>query len=290
MLIKDLKALFHKELDDIYGPDEVFTFFFMLTEHYCNISRLDVALNTNLSVTTDEKIQIFKALESLEQQQPIQYILGETEFFGMPFKVNPNTLIPRPETEELVQLVLDSYDNKEQGHNASVLDIGTGSGCIAISLAKNLAEATIFGLDVSAKAIKIATQNALLNKVNVDFIEASILEDTACKNIFKDLKFDTIVSNPPYVRQLEKQAMTSNVLDNEPHLALFVSDDNPLIFYKAITKFASQYLKTNGELFFEINEYLGKEMIALLIDNGFKNVQLKQDFFGKDRMISGVKQ
>lgn len=289
MLVNDLKALFHNQLDAIYGKDEVFTFFFMLTEAYSNISRLDVALDINLSITKAEQQPFFDALEQLKKQQPIQYIIGETEFFGLPFKVNSNTLIPRPETEELVQLIMDSYTNKASVNNASILDVGTGSGCIAISLAKNIPKSTVHALDVSAKAIQTASENAMLNQVNVNFLESSILEDTTWDSVFKDLKFDTIVSNPPYVRQLEKQAMSANVLENEPHLALFVDDDNPLIFYKAITNFALQYLKPKGELFFEINEYLGQETVDLLIHSGFENVQLKQDFFGKDRMVFGRK-
>ncbi|MBL7559925.1 peptide chain release factor N(5)-glutamine methyltransferase [Olleya sp. YSTF-M6] len=289
MLVNDLKALFHNQLDAIYGKDEVFTFFFMLTEAYSNISRLDVALDINLSITKAEQQPFFDALEQLKKQQPIQYIIGETEFFGLPFKVNSNTLIPRPETEELVQLIMDSYTNKASVNNASILDVGTGSGCIAISLAKNIAKSTVHALDVSAKAIQNASENAMLNQVYVNFLESSILEDTTWDSVFKDLKFDTIVSNPPYVRQLEKQAMSANVLENEPHLALFVDDDNPLIFYKAITNFALKYLKPKGELFFEINEYLGRETVDLLIHSGFENVQLKQDFFGKDRMVFGRK-
>lgn len=289
MLVKDLKQIFHKELDAIYGKDEVFSFFFMLTEQYCNISRLDVALDTKISITKEEQEPLFKALESLKQNTPIQYILGETEFYGLPFKVNANTLIPRPETEELVQLVVDAYPKQNSNAKVSILDIGTGSGCIAISLAKNIVPSSVSALDVSAKALEQARQNAVLNNVEVDFVAGDILTMTEGDSAFKNITFDVIVSNPPYVRNLEKLEMQANVLENEPHLALFVADDNPLLFYKAITGFAVQHLKQNGQLFFEINEYLGPEMIQLLEDNGFKDVQLKQDFFGKDRMVKGTK-
>ncbi|SFJ34648.1 peptide chain release factor N(5)-glutamine methyltransferase [Olleya namhaensis] len=289
MLVKDLKQIFHKELDAIYGKDEVFSFFFMLTEQYCNISRLDVALDTKISITKEEQEPLFKALESLKQNTPIQYILGETEFYGLPFKVNANTLIPRPETEELVQLVVDAYPKQNSKAKVSILDIGTGSGCIAISLAKNIVPSSVSALDVSAKALEQARQNAVLNNVEVDFVAGDILTMTEGDSAFKNITFDVIVSNPPYVRNLEKLEMQANVLENEPHLALFVADDNPLLFYKAITGFAVQHLKQNGQLFFEINEYLGPEMIQLLEDNGFKDVQLKQDFFGKDRMVKGTK-
>ena len=289
MLVKDLKQIFHKELDAIYGKDEVFSFFFMLTEQYCNISRLDVALDTKISITKEEQEQLFKALERLKQHTPIQYILGETEFYGLPFKVNANTLIPRPETEDLVQLVVDAYPEQNSKAKVSILDIGTGSGCIAISLAKNIVPSSVFALDVSAKALEQAKQNAVLNNVEVDFVAGDILTMAEGDSVFKNITFDVIVSNPPYVRNLEKLEMQANVLENEPHLALFVADDNPLLFYKAITAFAVQHLKQNGQLFFEINEYLGPEMIQLLEDNGFKDVQLKQDFFGKDRMVKGTK-
>ncbi len=290
MLIKELKALFHKELDVIYGKDEVFTFFFMLTENYCNISRLDVALDTGISVTTEEQVPLFEALEALKQHQPIQYILGQTEFYGLPFKVDKNTLIPRPETEELVSLVIKNSKNQLQNPKShSILDIGTGSGCIAISLAKNLLESTVYALDVSAKALKKAKENALLNNVDITFKEGSILDSAQYDLLFKGLTFDTIVSNPPYVRNLEKQEINANVLENEPHLALFVEDDNPLVFYDAIADFALKYLKEKGVLYFEINEYLGKETVNLLKNKRYKEVELIQDIFGKDRMIKAIK-
>ena len=289
MLVKDLKQIFHTQLDAIYGKDEVFSFFFMLTEHYCNISRLDVALDTAISITKEEQEPLFTALEGLKQHTPIQYILGETEFYGLPFKVNANTLIPRPETEELVQLVIDAYPEHDGKTKVSILDIGTGSGCVAISLAKNIVPSSVTALDVSAKALEQAKQNGVLNNVSVDFIEGDILKMIEGDSAFKNITFDAIVSNPPYVRNLEKLEMQANVLENEPHLALFVSDDDPLVFYKAITIFAVKHLKEKGQLFFEINEYLGAEMVKLLEDNGFKDVQLKQDFFGKDRMVKGIK-
>ncbi|QXP58231.1 peptide chain release factor N(5)-glutamine methyltransferase [Olleya sp. HaHaR_3_96] len=289
MLVKELKAIFHKELDTIYGKDEVFSFFFMLTEAYCNISRLDVALDTALSITKEEQDPLFRALEALKKNTPIQYILGETEFYGLPFAVNENTLIPRPETEELVQLIIDAHPKQSGTDNVSILDIGTGSGCIAISLAKNIVDSVVCALDVSAKAIQKAKENAVLNAVNIDFVEVDILDESTWGLATRVSKFDIIVSNPPYVRHLEKQQMQANVLDNEPHLALFVEDNDPLVFYNAITKFAVTNLKPKGALYFEINEYLGEEMIALLETYGFSNIKLVQDMFGKDRMISGLK-
>ncbi|RLJ64298.1 release factor glutamine methyltransferase [Lacinutrix venerupis] len=284
MLVKDLENIFHETLDVIYGKEEVSSFFFLCTEAFYNISRLDIALNRNISITKEEQQPIFDALEALKKEQPIQYILGETEFFGLPFKVNENTLIPRPETEELVQLIIDSKKNKASTQ-LSILDIGTGSGCIAIALAKNLNNAQLYALDVSEKAIEKAKENATLNNVDINFLEGSILKDDDCDTLFKNLEFNIIVSNPPYVRNLEKVEIQNNVLNNEPHLALFVEDNDPLIFYRAITKFAKNKLKQNGQLFFEINEYLGEETKDLVESFGFKNVEILKDIFNKNRML-----
>jgi len=296
MLIKNLEQLFHKELDATYGKEEVSSFFFMCTEAFYNIKRLDLALDVNLSITKVEQQPIFDALADLKNEKPIQYILGETEFFGLVFKVNENTLIPRPETEELVSLVLQKIKQQKQKSKPNlILDIGTGSGCIAISLAKNIENAQVFALDVSAKAIEKAKENAILNAVKVEFVEADILlNPTQLFPVGKDIslkvtdKFDVIVSNPPYVRNLEKINMHNNVLNNEPHLALFVEDDNPLEFYKAITVFASKTLNPNGQLFLEINEYLGPETKTLIEKFGFKNVDIIKDLYGKNRMISAI--
>ena len=294
MKLKTIKETFHKELDAIYGKDEVSSFFYLLIDYLCNFTRLQLALDPDKAITKEEEKSVFKALKRLKDEEPIQYILEETEFYGLPFKVNKRTLIPRPETEELVSLVIDAVTSSVVDKSLKILDIGTGTGCIAISLAKNLPDAKVYALDVSAKAIEKAKENAALNNIDVTFIEADILnKENALQNLLKHLaisdKFNVIVSNPPYVRNLEKQEMNANVLNNEPHLALFVEDNNPLQFYKAITTFAVNNLKPNGELFFEINEYLGKEMITLLQENNFKNIELKQDIFGKDRMLKGIK-
>ncbi|MFD0989000.1 peptide chain release factor N(5)-glutamine methyltransferase [Mariniflexile jejuense] len=287
MNLKEVQHTFHKELDAIYKKEEIDSFFFILTESYYKVTRLKLAMEPNYVVENNEPI--LKALKLLKQEKPIQYILGETEFFGMPFKVNEHTLIPRPETEELVDWILKQKLTTSNQQQIRILDIGTGSGCIAISLAKQLPSAKVFALDVSIEALKIARQNAELNCVEVQFIEADILntEDRIQKT--KDLKFDIIVSNPPYVRELEKQLMKPNVLNNEPHLALFVEDTNPLVFYKEIAQFANNKLTKNGMLFFEINEYLGGEMMQLLEVNQFKNIELKKDIFKKNRMIKGIK-
>ncbi len=289
MKLKDIQKIFHQELAAIYDKNEVDSFFFILMESFYNITRIKLAMNPELAIDNEEKV--LNGLERLKKEEPIQYIIGDTEFFGLPFKVNQNVLIPRPETEELVSLVVESLKLKVGSSNSvNILDVGTGSGCIAISLAKNLKNTKVYALDVSKEALEIAKQNAGLNHVEVTFMEADILvmEDGGweAENIL-NIKFDVIVSNPPYVRKLEKKQMKANVLNNEPHLALFVEDDNPLRFYKAITKFAVNNLTDNGLLFFEINEYLGAEMIQLLKDHNFMNIELKQDIFKKDRMIKG---
>ncbi len=287
MNLKEVQHTFHKELDAIYKKEEIDSFFFILTEAFYKVTRLKLAMEPKYVVQNNEPI--LKALKLLKQETPIQYILGETEFFGMPFKVNKHTLIPRPETEELVDWILKQKRTTKNQQQIRILDIGTGSGCIAISLAKQLPNAIVFALDVSTEALKIARQNAELNCVEVQFIEADILntEDRIQKT--KDLKFDIIVSNPPYVRELEKQLMKPNVLNNEPHLALFVENTNPLVFYKEIVHLAINKLTKNGMLFFEINEHLSDEMMQLFEVNQFKNIELKQDVFKKNRMIKGVK-
>lgn len=284
MRLKTILDQFHTALDENYGKDEVNSFFDLLMEHYLGQKRIQLVLNPEYVITNEQKELFIDALVELKNNKPIQYIIGETEFYGLPFKVNEHTLIPRPETEELVDWIITSYA-KQNETQLKILDIGTGTGCIAISIAKNLAETTVFALDVSMEALNIAKQNAELNGVVVEFIHNDILSP----NLSESLGFDSIVSNPPYVRNLEKAEIKSNVLDNEPHLALFVEDENPLQFYKAICEFAKHNLKEGGVLYFEINEYLGQEMIRLLEEFGFKSIELKQDLFGKDRMIKGMK-
>ncbi|PYE81453.1 release factor glutamine methyltransferase [Winogradskyella epiphytica] len=289
MLLKDLQHIFHKELDIIYGKDEVDSFFFLCLEHYLNLPRFQLALEPDLTIVKSETDSFFKVLEHLKQEKPIQYILGETEFYGLTFKVNEHVLIPRQETEELVDLIIKNHSERKDKSPIKILDIGTGSGCIAISLAKNLPDVEVYALDVSKEALAVAKQNAELNKVKINFIEVSILDESTWNSNFKNIEFDVVVSNPPYVRELEKVEIQPNVLDNEPHLALFVENDNPLIFYKAITNFAIHKLKANGSLYFEINQYLGEETKQLLIDADFDAIDLLKDLNGNYRMLKGQK-
>lgn len=280
MKLKDIQKRFHLELQAIFPKEEIDSMFYLLIDAFYKISRLQLA--TDLGITVQNDNDILNALELLKQEKPIQYIIGETEFYGFPFVVNKHVLIPRPETEELVEWIIKYSDKTSE---IKILDIGTGSGCIAVSLAKHLPNAKIYALDLSEKAIETAKQNAKINNVEVTFIEADILKTQA----IEDLKFDIIVSNPPYVRDQEKLLMKPNVLDHEPHLALFVRDHDALQFYKAITQFSLHNLVDSGTLFFEINEHLGKDMIDLLVSSHFSEIELKQDIFKKDRMIKGVK-
>jgi len=282
MYLKDIKTIFHKELDELYSKEEVNSFFYLLIEEYLGLERFILAIDPNIMILKEDESPLFDALSKLKLEQPIQYIIGKAHFMDMDFVVNENVLIPRPETEELVQWILE--DRKGNPDQVTILDIGTGSGCIAISLARNIPGAKVFGLDISEKALTIAKQNAINNEVIVEFIQANML---AIETLA--LNFDIIVSNPPYVRELEKAAMHGNVLKHEPELALFVSDEKPLIFYKKIAEFASNNLRLGGTLYFEINQYLGKETAALLEELHFSPLELRQDLFGNDRMLKGVK-
>lgn len=284
MRLTEIKTEFHKVLHQLYIKEEIDTFFYLLSEKFYGIKRIDLAMQPEKNIS--DEVLILEALALLKKEHPIQYILGETEFYSLPFIVNKNVLIPRPETEELVEWILHCHSERsEESRKISVLDIGTGSGCIAVSLAKKLPNAKVYGFDISTKALKVAKENAKLNSVGVEFLEGDILNDENWETFFKDLKFDVIASNPPYVRLQEKQLMKPNVLEHEPHLALFVEDDNALLFYHTVAKFAKQFLAPSGHLFFEINEHLGEEIIVLLEQMDFKDIMLKQDVFGKDRMV-----
>ncbi|MEO9893077.1 peptide chain release factor N(5)-glutamine methyltransferase [Aurantibacter sp.] len=288
MLLREIKNIFHLELDTIYGKDEVASFFYILIEHYLNLERFVLAFQPDLNIRKEDEKPLFEGLAKLKSNQPIQYIIGNTIFMDLDFIVNENVLIPRPETEELVRWIIKIIKEKSETNSKNdklkILDIGTGSGCIAIALAKNLSNANLYALDVSLEALSVAKKNALQNEVEITFINADILQ-----NVNLEEHFDIIVSNPPYVRELEKTEMTNNVLEFEPSLALFVTDENPLIFYNSITEFASKKLKVGGVLFFEINQYLAKETQQLLEANNFQDIELRKDIFGNDRMLMAVK-
>jgi len=281
MKIKEYKTKFIAELLPFYDVMEVESFFYLILENQRQLRRIDLALNLDLQFS-EEEILIWEAiLEKLQLEIPIQYILGSTHFFGLEFNVNENVLIPRPETEELVDWIISSTVIIRKLKKIKILDIGTGSGCIAISLAKNIPNSEVFAVDISEKALATANENGVLNKVSVTFLQKNILKTTDLEQ-----QFDIIVSNPPYVRNLEKAEIKPNVLANEPHLALFVEDNDALLFYRKIAKLAAKSLSPEGKLFFEINQYLGKETVALLEKMQFKNIELRKDIYGNDRMIS----
>jgi release factor glutamine methyltransferase len=281
MKLNNFRTYFTQELSALYPKKEIDAFFFRIIENKLAIQIVAFFTQQDKLLTDEELVWFKDVTRRLKNEEPIQYILGETSFFGYSFNVNENVLIPRPETEELVEWIIKSVENKDV--EISILDIGTGSGCIPISLKKELPNIKITGFDISSEALTVAQANSKLNNADVSFQKVDILSTVEIKE-----NFDIIVSNPPYVRELEKKEIKNNVLNNEPHLALFVSDDNPLLFYNRIADVAKINLNKNGLLFFEINQYLGPETKQMLEIKGFKNVELKKDLFGNNRMIKAT--
>lgn len=277
MKLKAQKEFFIKTLENDYPAEEVLSFFFLLTASFFGIKRLDLALDPKLEIDDNQLRKLDMALGRLKDHEPIQHIIGNTAFFGLTFKVDKNVLVPRPETEELVQWILDDFSSEKR--SLKILDIGTGSGCIGISLANNLTQTKISAIEISAAALEIATINAKNNKVEIEFFQQDILQ-------LKKLStaYDVIVSNPPYVRELEKKEMHRNVLDYDPPAALYVKDEEPLIFYNKITKLAKNALNPGGKLYYEINQYLAKETEEMMQKQGFKT-ELRKDIFGNFRML-----
>ena len=274
MTLQDFKLKMISELSSIYKMDELNSIFNLLSEEYLKIPRSKILLADEIDLADEKQTLFINALKRLKTHEPIQYVLGKTSFMDLEFKVNSSVLIPRPETEELVRLMLkEDLDGKE------ILDIGTGSGCIAISLAKNLPNSKITALDISKDALEVAKENAKLNNVSIDFINADIFKYESNK------KFDVIVSNPPYVTESEKALMKQNVLDFEPELALFVEDSNYLKYYKQIVKFSKKNLFKNGKLFLETNEGFKNEIKKLLHKNMFYKIDLLNDIYSKFRYI-----
>jgi release factor glutamine methyltransferase len=277
--VKQVLVAFEQELFSVYTKQEIRSFVQLVMEFSAGFSKVDMLMKEN--DTLEENVQVFckTALQKLKAHEPIQYIIGETQFYGLRFKVNKNVLIPRPETEELVHCIIEDATRT----NLSILDIGTGSGCIPISLKKNIPDAKVFAWDISNDALQVATENANLNNVEVNFAHKDILS----LSDYSERMFDVIVSNPPYVRNLEKAMMQPNVLAHEPHLALFVDDSDPLLFYRTISILAKGLLKPKGMLYFEINEAFAAETKDLMESLGYKKVEVKKDLFGKDRMVKG---
>ena len=280
MKINQLQTLFHKELASLFPKTEIDSFYNILVEHKLGMTRIDRAMQPQFELNREQTSYFTRTIEALRNETPVQYITGTSHFYGSTFNVNSNVLIPRPETEDLVSWILEDIRKEAK---IDILDIGTGSGCIAISLAKNLKNATVWALDFSEDAIQTAKVNALANKVDIQFLQQDIL-----KTHELDKSFDIIVSNPPYVRELEKKEIQKNVLAYEPHSALFVEDTNPLIFYDKITTLAGKHLNPNGKLYFEINQYLATEMMEMLRNKGFTKNELRKDIFGNDRMTKSM--
>jgi len=276
MLLKDYRNHFINILTPLYDAEEADRFFIITLEALKGWRRIDLVLNPDALVTDEELVQWDAVLQQLQTHRPIQYIFGTAYFYGLDFTVNGDTLIPRPETEELVDWVIA----ENAGRPLKLIDIGTGSGCIAISLAKNLPKAQVSAMDISEGALAVAIGNATDNNVSVNFIQQDVLALNALPETY-----DIIVSNPPYVRELEKHEIKPNVLDFEPHLALFVTDSDPLLFYRKIAQLAKSGLNAGGRLYFEINQYLGPGTVAMLQEEGFDEVVLRKDMYGNDRMV-----
>ena len=277
----DVVAFFSKELGDLYAPGELEAIIRICFEDILSIAKFSLAQMKKGSMSESELLKFNSVIRELKTGRPLQYVLGKADFYGMKFIVNENVLIPRPETEELVELI----GRELSGEKFDVLDIGTGSGCIAIALKKIFTGSNVWALDVSEKALEVAKQNARLNEVEINFILADLFT-------FKDQPstvFDLIVSNPPYIQGSEKKTMNKNVTSFEPSLALFVSDDDALIFYRAIARFSLTHLKKEGRLYFEINELHGMQVKQLLEGSGFGRVEVRKDMSGKDRFVNAVR-
>lgn len=279
---KVIKSFKH-ELADIYPSTEIKSMLEIILEHFLGLSKTEMITKVDNLLNDNEIAAVGDVLKRLKNNEPLQYIIGETYFYDLRFNVAPGVLIPRQETEELVDWILTENKVKE---NLKVLDIGTGSGCIAIALSANMLMANVLAFDVSEEALGIARSNASLNNISVQFIKKDILKYL---QFTENELFDLIVSNPPYVLEKEKTLMAKNVLDFEPELALFVKNDDPLLFYRAIADYANLNLKIDGQLYFEINEAYGKAVENLLTDKGFKNVELRKDLNGRDRMIRAIR-
>ena len=273
--VSNIIPYYIKQLNGIVQEREIISLAYISIDFLLGYNRSDCIIHSDKDITSEVSDRIKQIIADLKTNKPIQHIIGETEFYELKFKVNEHTLIPRPETEELVKWIL-------QHEFTSALDIGTGSGCIAIALRKNKS-AEISAIDVSESALLVAKENAKINEVEINFLLQDILKTTTLP------KVDVIVSNPPYVLDKEKELMLANVLDNEPHLALFVPNNNPLLFYKKIATLAFTSLSKNGLLFFEINERFSKETVAMLSAIGFVDIELKKDINEKDRMLKAIK-
>lgn len=275
--ISELRRTLIKELSAIFSSGEAQSVSRLILEHQ-GYSQIKILNDPSAPINNKIQAEIRKIVKELHNNRPIQYILGETEFYGIPIKVNESVLIPRPETEELVDMII-----RENSHEHPViLDIGTGSGCIAVALGKNLENSEVTAIDIDPDSLTLARENAAINQVDIEYIHKSLFDFSFPK---EKRKIDILVSNPPYVSYAEKKMMLPNVLENEPDIALFVPDSDPLLFYREIIRLAKDDLASNGIIWLEINEALGQETSELFIEDGYKTVDVLKDIHGKDRFI-----
>lgn len=278
--IGDIRSHYRRKLMATFTEKEADSLLFLILMEYTSLTKAGIIAFHEQTVSESTLLKIHFCVKDLLKQKPIQYVLGKTEFFGLPFIVNSKVLIPRPETEELVDWVIQDCKLKK---DLKIIDLGTGSGCIAITLKKSLPSSEITAIDVSDFALEVAAANADLNSASIQFERFDLLD---LDNWKRDTVYDVIVSNPPYVRQQEKLEMKKNVLDYEPDIALFVDDADPLVYYRAIIGFANKYLVEGGGLYCEINQYLHEEVENLFNDSGFEYVNLKKDFKNNFRFLS----
>ena len=281
--VNEIITYYDEKLSALYPSNEVKNITEMMFEHFMGWDKITLRLNNKSSLSESELLLFHKALKRLLKNEPVQHITGEMEFYSLPFKVNKNVLIPRPETEELVDLVIKECKGYE-----TILDIGTGSGCIPISLKKHLKYTLVYGVDISENALVVARDNAELNSTEVTFVKEDVLKMSSLENSIKK-GFDVIVSNPPYITNSEKVLMSENVLTFEPHVALFIEDDEPLLFYDKIGHLAYDNLPSGGKLYFEINEHYGDQIMALLKSIGFSNIRMLKDLQNKDRIVTAIR-
>ena len=281
MLLREIRKIYLEELGNLYPDQEIDSFLNILLEHYLGIGRFVMVLQPEYTLTKEEEQPLVEALARLCEEEPIQYITGTAHFYGRDFRVNPQVLIPRPETEDLVRWILEHLEGQETP--IKILDVGTGSGIIAITLARELPQSEVHALDISPEALDVAQQNAVANQADVHFREGDF-------RILKSLgqNWDLIVSNPPYVRLSERNDMRNNVKRYEPAQALFVPDEAPLLFYELLSKFGKANLKEGGMLFLEINQSLGMQVQDILSSEGYSEIELRKDLFGNERMVKAV--
>lgn len=282
---------YKKELKDVYSESELQNIIRWVLEKQLKLSPTEISTNPDQRINESELTPLEKMCLELKVNRPIQYVLGDSKFYGLRFMVNENVLIPRPETEELVEKVISSLRLKTQTAPLNILDIGTGSGCIPVAIKKNIPAANVFALDVSDAALALAAQNASLNKVEVNFFKADILKENAAELIMQQsarIKFDVIISNPPYVLSSEKDSLHARVRNFEPHLALFVEDADPILFYRKIALIARNILKSEGQLWFECHANYAADVQKMLVEMGYQKVMLHSDLAGLARLTEAT--